>query len=135
MNNSFTEPYFVAGGTLRANTRSYVKRPADEELYDALMNREFCFILTPRQMGKSSLMVHTLQRLREHHTSVAVVDLQQIGTIIQREWYGSFFSQIKRSLRLSVDIDEWIRQKSGLGYGQLLVDFVQDVVLVEVSQP
>src|SRR5574341_1447424 len=96
MNNSFPAAYFVDGGTLRANTPSYVKRPADDELFDALIDREFCYILTPRQMGKSSLMIRTSQRLREHNIKTATVDIQGIGTDKVKEWYASLLSQIRR---------------------------------------
>jgi len=134
MNNSFSETYFVDGGTLRANTPSYVKRPADDELYEALMAREYCYILTPRQMGKSSLMIHTSQRLKEQNIKTAIVDIQGIGSNKDREWYASLLSQIRRGLRLSVDIEDWMKKKSNVGLGQLFVDFVQDVVLAEISE-
>ena len=54
--------FFVAGGTLRTSDPSYVTRPADAELLQQLQAGEFCYVLTPRQMGKSSLMVRTAQR-------------------------------------------------------------------------
>jgi LysM repeat protein/tetratricopeptide (TPR) repeat protein len=135
MNYSFLESYFVDGGTLRAETPSYVKRPADDELFNSLLNREYCYILTPRQMGKSSLMIRTSQRLKEENIKTAIVDIQGIGTDKIKEWYASLLSQIRRGLRLKVDIDEWMKQKSIVGYGQLFVDFVQDVVLAEISVP
>src|SRR5258706_2229014 len=134
MNNSFSETYFVDGGTLRANTPSYGKRPADDELFDALMDREYCYVLTPRQMGKSSLMIHTSQRLKDQNIKTAVVDIQGIGSNKDREWYASLLSQIRRGLRLSVDIEAWMKQKSNIGLGQLFVDFIQDVVLAEISE-
>ena len=133
MSNSYSESYFVDGGTLRANTPSYVKRPADDELFEALMAREFCYILTPRQMGKSSLMIRTSQRLRKENIKTAIVDIQGIGTDKVREWYASLLSQIRRGLKLSVDIDEWMKGKSNIGFGQLFLDFIQDVVLAQIS--
>jgi hypothetical protein len=51
------DDFFVAGGTLRPGTASYVTRPTDDELFHMTLAGEFCFVLTPRQMGKSSLMV------------------------------------------------------------------------------
>ena len=58
--------FFVAGGTLRATAPSYVERPADGELYDNAMEGRFCYVLTCRQMGKSSLMIRTMHRLQSH---------------------------------------------------------------------
>jgi hypothetical protein len=56
--------FYVAGGTLRGDAPSYIPRQADEHLYAALSNGEFCYVLTSRQMGKSSLMVRTAMRPR-----------------------------------------------------------------------
>ncbi len=134
MSGSSSEAYFIDGGTLRADTPSYVKRPADDELYDALMEREFCYILTPRQMGKSSLMIHTSQRLKAQNIKTAIVDIQGIGTDREKEWYASLLSQIRRGLKLNVDIDDWMIKKSNLGFGQLFMDFMQDVVLAEIPE-
>ena len=48
--------FYVTGGTLRPDAASYIDRQADKDLCDGLLNGEFCYILTSRQMGKSSLM-------------------------------------------------------------------------------
>jgi hypothetical protein len=49
---------------LKTDTPSYVQRRADAELHDALQAGHFCYVLTSRQMGKSSLMVRMAVRLR-----------------------------------------------------------------------
>lgn len=130
----YSGTFFVAGGTLRADVPSYVKRPADDELFNALIYHEYCYILTPRQMGKSSLMIRTSQRLRNENIKTALVDIQAIGTTKIREWYASLLSQIRRGLKLSVDIDKWMRNKNTIAYGQLFAEFIQDVVLIEISE-
>lgn len=133
--NYFTGNYFVDGGTLRPDTPSYVKRPADDELFRALLAGEYCYVLTPRQMGKSSLMIHTSQKLKEHNVKTAIVDIQRIGTNKVKEWYGSMLSQVRRGLGLKVDPNDWLEQRSNLGYGELFVQFVQDIVLAEIPNP
>jgi len=55
-----TNGFYVTQGTLHHDALSYVERAADEELFHALERGEFCYVLTSRQMGKSSLMVRTL---------------------------------------------------------------------------
>jgi adenylate cyclase len=58
-----TEPtdssFYVTGGTLRHDAPSYVERGADAALFHGLITGEFCYVLTSRQMGKSSLMART----------------------------------------------------------------------------
>src|ERR1043166_82012 len=49
--------FYVTGGTLRPDAPSYVERQADKDLLDGLLKGEFCYVLTSRQMGKSSPMV------------------------------------------------------------------------------
>ena len=60
--------FFVAGGTLRPQAPSYVVRPADQDLYESARYGEFCYVLTARQVGKSSLMVRTAEQLRAEGT-------------------------------------------------------------------
>ena len=55
---SMDQDFYVTGGAMGAEAPSYVKRRADTELHDALTRGEFCYVLTPSQMGKSSLMAH-----------------------------------------------------------------------------
>src|SRR5262245_7859922 len=71
--------FYVTGGSLRHDALSYVERKADRELYDALSRGEFCYALTARQMGKSSLMVRTAVRLKEEGARVVVLDPTGLG--------------------------------------------------------
>ncbi len=52
-------PYHL-GGCLPINAHSYVKRQADEEIYEGIKAGDFCYVLNSRQMGKSSLRVKTI---------------------------------------------------------------------------
>src|SRR2546430_1181798 len=92
---SSRDDFFVAGGTLPESAPSYVVRQADQDLFDGLSAGEFCYILTSRQMGKSSIMVRTANRLRNGGVQVAVVDLTAIGqNVTPEQWYGGLLEVI-----------------------------------------
>jgi len=126
--------FFVAGGTLRPDTPSYVTRPADNELFNLALAGEFCYVLTPRQMGKSSLMIRAARRLEEHGVRTAIIDLTRIGSHIATEkWYQSLLAQLKHRLRLSVEPEVWWQARAALGDVQRFTDFLRDVILAEVE--
>lgn len=125
--------YFVAGGTLPLSVPSYVKRPADDELFDLALAGEFCYALTPRQMGKSSLMVRTAQRLQEHGIRTAIIDLTESGTGAAETWYLDLLAEVADQLALAEDLDAWWHARASLGPVRRFVNFLRDVVLTEIE--
>ena len=82
--------FYITGGTLPRDASSYVERTADAELLARLRIGQFCYVLTSRQMGKSSLMVQTVARLRHENVVCAVIDLTAIGQNLDVErWYAA----------------------------------------------
>src|SRR5216684_1820710 len=111
-----TMGFYVVGGTLRHDAVSYVKRKADQDLYDGLSRGEFCYVLTSRQMGKSSLMVRTAARLREEGVRVAVLDLTAIGQNLSPEqWYDGLLGRLGRHFDLEDDLEQFWEEHAGLG--------------------
>ncbi|MGB3513631.1 MAG: hypothetical protein WBA93_31385, partial [Microcoleaceae cyanobacterium] len=70
---------YQVGGSLPVDAPTYIKRQADDQLFDGLMAGEFCYVLNSRQMGKSSLRVQTMQRLDASGIICAAIDLTAIG--------------------------------------------------------
>ena len=104
-NDTEATPFYVAGGTVPIGSASYVMRQADEDLFAGLLRGEFCYVLTSRQMGKSSLMARTASRLREVGVTSAVVDLTAIGQDLDREtWYYSLLIEIARPLKMRQEL-------------------------------
>ena len=105
-----TDSFYVTGGTLRRDAACYVQRRADQALYDGLIQGNFCYVLTSRQMGKSSLMVRTAARLREDGVHVAVLDLTSIGQNLNAEqWYDGLLSRLGQQFHLEDELEEaWL---------------------------
>ncbi len=125
--------FFVDGGALKAGAPSYVSRPADIELEKLILAGEFCYVLTPRQMGKSSLMNRTAQRLEMRGVHAARIDLTGIGTVAAEAWYFDLVNEIARALKLTIDLDRWWPSQSLGGPVQRFVNFLRDVVLQEIE--
>lgn len=127
--------FFIAGGTLPLEA-TYVERPMDGQLLAATLAGEFCNVLTPRQMGKSSLMVRTAAQLRAHGVQTAIIDLTRIGTkISDEEWYYGLINKLKTELNLVVDNYTWWYEHTPQSLVQRFSGFLQDVILVEIQEP
>jgi len=123
---------FQAGGTLPRDALSYVERNADRELFDGLRDGELCYVLTSRQMGKSSLMVRTARRLQEMQVAVATLDLTAIGQVVLVEqWYAGLISQIGWQLNLEAELESYWQRGEQLAPAQRLFGALRDVVLFQ----
>ena len=128
--------FFVTGGTLRPDAPSYVPRQADEDLYAALSTGEFCYVLTSRQLGKSSLMVRTAMRLRQDDVAVAMLDLTALGQNTQPEqWYAGLLSHIGQRLDLEDELEDFWDENEGMGPLHRWVEAIRSAVLAERDTP
>src|SRR3712207_2422205 len=71
---------YTPGGTVQAGGGVYLSRRADDELFALCREGTFAFVLTARQMGKSSLMTRTAERLIEDGVRSVIIDLNALGT-------------------------------------------------------
>lgn len=137
MSDSMIQLYQV-GGSLPIDAPTYIMRPADHELYSGLSGGEFCYVLTSRQMGKSSLRVRTMQRLEQEGFICVAIDVTKIGsqTITAEQWYASLIGAIVQGfeLRHCFDIRAWWREHDMLTPVQRFSNFIDQVLLQEVAQ-
>jgi AAA-like domain/PEGA domain len=127
---STIDNFYVVGGTLARDAPSYVEREADKRLLTALHQGEICYVLTSRQMGKSSLMVRTAVKLREEGISVAVLDLTSLGQNLSAEqWYNGLLDRTGQQLSLEDEIEDAWTESTQLGPFQRWVQVMQNVVL------
>jgi AAA-like domain/WD domain, G-beta repeat len=128
---------YQAGGSLPLDAPTYVMRQADEVLFQSLMGAEPCYVFNSRQMGKSSLRVRTMQRLRQENVRCAAVDLTAIGIqqVTPEQWYASIAAIIVESFGLPVSLSKWWREQEPLSWLQRLEHLIREVLLREIQVP
>jgi hypothetical protein len=128
--------FYVPGGTLPQDAPSYVERQADRDLFDGLLKGEFCYVLTSRQMGKSSLMVRTSNKLRVKGVNVVSLDLTAIGqNLTPEQWYDGLVMRMGRQLRLEDELEDFWRAHERVSPVQRLMSAIRDVAMVKRPGP
>jgi hypothetical protein len=132
MNHRFI---FVIGGQVQASDGFYIERRADCKLLALCREGRFAYILSPRQIGKSSLMIHTAERLHEEGILTVILDLTELGVQVSPEqWYLGVLLNIADQLNIETDPLSWWKAHKDLPGAQLLLRFFEQVLTEEVEQ-
>ncbi|WP_235216547.1 AAA-like domain-containing protein, partial [Archangium violaceum] len=126
---------YTVGGTVQAGGGVYLARRADPEMLELCRAGTFAFVLTARQMGKSSLMVRTAEQLYEEGIRSVIIDLTRIGKqVTADQWYVGLLVVLQEQLELSTDVTDWWALHRDQGPVQRMTRFLEEVVLTEVTQ-
>jgi Leucine-rich repeat (LRR) protein len=125
------------GGALRPQRDIYIERPEDRAFFDLLLSGEYVNVLSPRQMGKSSLMVRTIGKLRANGVRTANLDVAAdlAGTDQADKWFLGLVREISRQLEIQFDVSTWWRGNEDDALGQRLRRFFREVLLEQVPAP
>ena len=130
---------YQVGGSLRADSPSYIYRQADHTFYDALRTGKFCYVLNSRQMGKSSLRVQAIRRLTADGFACIFVDLTGMGRqgLTPEKWYAGFIQALVTGSALGLWPwrSWWREQREFLSPCQCLRAFIEEVLCAEIGQP
>lgn len=126
---------FTIGGTVQASGGLYITRYADTQLLDLCRRGQLAYVLTARQVGKSSLMVHTAEQLSREGIATAIVDLSLLGVqgVTPEQWYLGVITSIADQLSIENDPLDWWQRHDHLGLTQRMIHFFENVVLAEAE--
>ena len=122
---------YQVGGSLRLDADSYIRRRADDTLYQALLAGEYCYVFNARQMGKSSLRVRMQQQLTVAGKRCASLDMTGIGSerITPMQWYKGMVVDLltKFDLRGKLEVKQWWKDQESLPLVQRLRLFIEEI--------
>ena len=133
-----TGEFFIVGAPLHAIRAGYIRRKADDLLYETVVSGRYAHVLAPEHSGKSSLIAATAARLENNGFKVAILDLQQIGVRDgggdPGRWYYNVAYRLLRQLRIRHDLQAWWQDKSILSNRQRLLEFYSEIILQFVPE-
>ncbi|MGD1804401.1 CHASE2 domain-containing protein [Dapis sp. BLCC M126] len=129
----------TSGGSLPPNSRNYVVRKQDTELLEKLLAGEYCYVFNARQMGKSSMRVRVMKKLRSQGCKCIPIDMTRLGdfSIEKQSWYEGFLGEIFYGCDLTNNINyqDWIASHRNLTNIQIFARFIEEILFINFPYP
>jgi predicted nucleic acid-binding Zn-ribbon protein len=133
MMNLPNHPTYSSGRTVKARNLQYLSRPADQQVLECCREGQPAFILTSPQMGKSSLIARTAERLKNGSAHPVIFDLSQFPLPPRKEeWFQRIFLLLEQTLDLSDEASDWWEDHASVPLVERLTQFIELVVLKEL---
>lgn len=128
---------FQIGGGLPADSPTYVERAVDSQILKATLEGQLCYVLTARQLGKSSLCNRTLQKLRDRNIACIVIDVSLVGTESEEPdtWFAGLAERLNSGFDLmsGEDFDNWWRSRNTGAFASIGI-LIEKELLDRVAQ-
>ncbi|BAZ15828.1 TPR repeat-containing protein [Calothrix sp. NIES-4071] len=136
MNYSKQNTTYQVGGSLCEEASTYVVRQADSQLYSGLKAGQFCYLLNCRQMGKSSLRVQTMRRLKKEGVACIAFEMRELCLyeVTEEEFYGGFVSYLVSEFNLDIDLENWWYGQKIIHPALRLNKFIEEILLEQITE-
>ena len=127
---------YIFEATLPVDSPTYIKRRADDQLYEGLKAGKFCYIFNSRKSGKSSLRVQVSRRLQAEGIVCATIDLalQEVELTTPSQWYAGMIDSLAADFQLNFELESWWFEREYLSPLERLKKFIESVLLAQIPQ-
>lgn len=129
---------FATGGPVQAFGADalYLERSPVDDLLFQLCRRGACAtLLGPRQIGKTSSMVHVMGRLIDAGTPCVLYDLQGKSISTASQLFSDLFFDMVRQLRLEDSLEAWWREHQELHLPQRFATMIRELLVPRFRSP
>jgi AAA-like domain len=129
---------FVSGGAVQAagsESVIYLERTADSELLTFCERGGLAAVIGPRQIGKSSLLIHAMIRLLDRRVRCVFYDLQGKAESTANQLYFDLISEIDSQLQLDSELRKWWKSHDGIDLPERFAQSISEFSFSMPGQP
>ncbi|MEM9904534.1 MAG: AAA-like domain-containing protein [Cyanobacteria bacterium P01_D01_bin.44] len=137
--NPMAQPLELPEGTMDLESKFYVERASDAVALDTIRQQGVTITIKgPRQMGKSSLLIRTMNAARKFEKRVVFLDFQFFDSAALLDadlFYRQFCQWLTLKLRLVDQTEQWWQMYGAVGNPLACTFYLQDYLLPELKCP